>query len=130
MKDEAKDGISRRRFMQAGGMLAAAAAIPVTVKAATNTPPEDTAKPEEDYLQYIDPIIGNIAPLLNTNRPVVHLPNQMVRTHPRRRDYRMTGIRIPVIVVECNYTSGYLLCKAGKRYAKRCRLERAPYLRS
>jgi len=38
-------------------------------------------------LQYIDPIIGNIAPLLNTNRPVVHLPNQMVRTFPRRQDY-------------------------------------------
>jgi predicted alpha-1,2-mannosidase len=87
MKEEPKDGISRRKFMQAGSMLAAVAAIPLTVKAATDKPAEAVVKTEEDYLQYIDPTIGNIAPLLNTNRPVVHLPNQMVRTHPRRQDY-------------------------------------------
>src|ERR1700712_1194332 len=82
-----KDGISRRKFMQAGGVLAAAAALPIEIaKAADKTVDSNTAV-EEDYLQYIDPTIGNIAPLLNTNRPVVHLPNQMVRTHPRRQDY-------------------------------------------
>jgi hypothetical protein len=29
--------------------------------------------------RYIDPTIGNVAPLLNANRPIVHLPNQMIR---------------------------------------------------
>ena len=38
-------------------------------------------------LNYIDPTIGNVAPLLNTNRPVVHLPNQMVRMFPKRQDH-------------------------------------------
>ncbi|MBD2753001.1 GH92 family glycosyl hydrolase [Spirosoma validum] len=38
-------------------------------------------------LTYIDPTIGNVAPLLNTNRPVVHLPNQMVRMFPKRQDH-------------------------------------------
>jgi predicted alpha-1,2-mannosidase len=38
-------------------------------------------------LNYIDPTIGNVAPLLNPNRPVVHLPNQMVRVFPNRKDH-------------------------------------------
>jgi hypothetical protein len=87
MKEENKDGLSRRKFMQAGGLIAAAAAIPKQLKASTNEITGSAVSPEEDFLQYIDPTIGNIAPLLNTNRPVVHLPNQMVRTHPRRQDY-------------------------------------------
>jgi predicted alpha-1,2-mannosidase len=88
MEENQKGGISRRMFMQAGGVIAATAVIPAKVKAAADNVSEDVVKDiEEDYLQYIDPTIGNIAPLLNTNRPVVHLPNQMVRTHPRRQDY-------------------------------------------
>ena len=38
-------------------------------------------------VDYIDPTIGNVAPLLNTNRPVVQLPNQMVRVFPKRQDH-------------------------------------------
>ena len=37
--------------------------------------------------KYVDPTIGNVSPLLNTNRPVVHLPNQMVRMFPLRYDH-------------------------------------------
>jgi predicted alpha-1,2-mannosidase len=46
-----------------------------------------TAKTSASYLKYIDPTIGNVAPLLNTNRPMVHLPNQMVRMFPKRQDH-------------------------------------------
>ena len=42
---------------------------------------------EKTNTKYIDPTIGNVAPLLNTNRPVVHLPNQMVRVFPSRYDH-------------------------------------------
>lgn len=42
---------------------------------------------ESSNLPYIDPTIGNVAPLLNSNRPVVHLPNQMIRVFPIRQDY-------------------------------------------
>jgi predicted alpha-1,2-mannosidase len=38
-------------------------------------------------INYIDPTIGNVAPLYNTNRPVVHLPNQMIRMFPKRQDH-------------------------------------------
>ncbi|GAB3967075.1 GH92 family glycosyl hydrolase [Spirosoma terrae] len=46
-----------------------------------------TRKATTSSLQYIDPTIGNVAPLLNTNRPIAHLPNQMVRMFPRRQDH-------------------------------------------
>lgn len=36
---------------------------------------------------YIDPSIGNVAPMLNSNRPVAHLPNQMIRVFPKRQDH-------------------------------------------
>jgi predicted alpha-1,2-mannosidase len=42
---------------------------------------------ENTNLKYIDPTIGNVAPLLNSNRPVVHLPNQMIRVYPMRYDH-------------------------------------------
>lgn len=46
---------------------------------------QKTAK--QSVVSYIDPTIGNVAPLLNSNRPVVHLPNQMVRVFPKRQDH-------------------------------------------
>jgi predicted alpha-1,2-mannosidase len=47
---------------------------------------QQTNGQEKSCLDYIDPFIGNVAPLLNSNRPVVQLPNQMVRVFPRRQD--------------------------------------------
>ena len=41
----------------------------------------------KNNVDYIDPTIGNVAPLLNSNRPVVQLPNQMVRVFPKRQDH-------------------------------------------
>lgn len=46
-----------------------------------------TRSQENTNLKYIDPTIGNVAPLLNPNRPVVNLPNQMVRVFPMRYDH-------------------------------------------
>ena len=42
---------------------------------------------EKSNLNYIDPYIGNVVPFENPNRPVVHLPNQMVRVFPMRYDH-------------------------------------------
>jgi predicted alpha-1,2-mannosidase len=36
---------------------------------------------------YIDPTIGNVGQLLEPTRPTVHLPNQMIRFTPQRKDY-------------------------------------------
>jgi predicted alpha-1,2-mannosidase len=48
---------------------------------------QETKRMVKPGLHYIDPTIGNVAPLLNSNRPVVHLPNQMVRVFPKRQDH-------------------------------------------
>ncbi len=42
---------------------------------------------ENSNVRYIDPYIGNVAPFENPNRPVVNLPNQMVRVFPSRYDH-------------------------------------------
>jgi len=47
----------------------------------------DTAAPAAEILRYIDPTIGNVAQLLAPTRPTVHLPNQLVRVYPIRKDY-------------------------------------------
>lgn len=38
-------------------------------------------------LDYIDPTIGNIGQLLEPTRPLTHLPNQVTRFTPQRKDY-------------------------------------------
>src|SRR5882757_5973850 len=38
-------------------------------------------------LEYIDPTIGNVAQLLEPTRPTTHLPNQVIRVYPIRKDY-------------------------------------------
>ncbi|MEJ7768715.1 MAG: GH92 family glycosyl hydrolase [Chitinophagaceae bacterium] len=52
-----------------------------------NSNAQETQRMVKSGLSYIDPTIGNVAPLLNSNRPVVHLPNQMVRMFPKRQDH-------------------------------------------
>ncbi len=40
-----------------------------------------------DPLQYVDPNIGGVAPILVPTRPTVQLPNQPIRMYPNREDY-------------------------------------------
>ena len=44
-------------------------------------------QPKQRNLDYVDPTIGNAGHLLQPTRPLVHLPNQMIRMHPVRSDY-------------------------------------------
>ena len=53
-----------------------------------------------DNLIYVDPLIGNVAQLLQPTRPTVQLPNQMMRMYPQRSDYiddQISGF--PLIIV-------------------------------
>ncbi|MCW3092969.1 MAG: glycoside hydrolase family 92 protein [Ferruginibacter sp.] len=43
--------------------------------------------PVKSNLEYIDPTIGNVGQLLEPTRPTVHLPNQLIRFTPQRKDY-------------------------------------------
>lgn len=42
---------------------------------------------QSSNLSYVDPSIGNVGQLLEPTLPTVHLPNQMIRMSPQRKDY-------------------------------------------
>jgi predicted alpha-1,2-mannosidase len=50
-------------------------------------PIRTTVPAERSNLDYVDPTIGNIGQLLEPTRPTIHLPNQMMRVAPQRKDY-------------------------------------------
>ncbi|WP_262245902.1 GH92 family glycosyl hydrolase [Parapedobacter soli] len=41
---------------------------------------------EGDVLMYVDPTIGGVGLILEPTRPLVHLPNSMLRVHPLKKD--------------------------------------------
>ena len=47
----------------------------------------NTSFSQEDFTKYIDPTIGNVAPFLVPTYPTMHLPNQMMRMYPIKKDY-------------------------------------------
>ena len=42
---------------------------------------------QEDFTKYVDPTIGNVARFLVPTYPTFHLPNQMIRMFPVKKDY-------------------------------------------
>ena len=42
---------------------------------------------QEDNTKYIDPTIGNVSRFLVPTYPTIHLPNQMMRMFPVKKDY-------------------------------------------
>jgi len=46
-----------------------------------------------DNVQFIDPQIGGVAPLLKPTKTKMYIPNSMVRVNPERKDYRDDQIR-------------------------------------
>jgi len=62
--------------------------------------PGDTSEPAHSILSYIDPTIGNVAQLLEPTRPTAHLPNQVIRVYPMRKDYLDDQISVfPLTIV-------------------------------
>jgi len=47
----------------------------------------DSIPSVKSNLDYIDPTIGNVGQLLEPTRPTIHLPNQLVRMTPQRKDF-------------------------------------------
>jgi predicted alpha-1,2-mannosidase len=61
---------------------------------------KDTSLPKDNALKYIDPTIGNVAQLLEPTRPTAHLPNQVVRVYPLRKDYlddQISGFPLTIV---------------------------------
>ena len=55
--------------------------------------------PAKDFVDYVNPYIGNISHLLVPTYPTVHLPNSMLRVYPERGDYTSDRVNgLPVVV--------------------------------
>ncbi|WP_293902476.1 GH92 family glycosyl hydrolase [Sphingobacterium sp. UBA5670] len=68
------------------------------------------AKTTKDYVDYVNPYMGNISHLLVPTYPTVHLPNSLLRVYPERGDYtsdRLFGL--PLIVTSHRGRSAFNL---------------------
>ncbi|WP_286727914.1 MULTISPECIES: GH92 family glycosyl hydrolase [Sphingobacterium] len=68
------------------------------------------AKMTKDYVDYVNPYMGNISHLLVPIYPTVHLPNSLLRVYPERGDYtsdRLFGL--PLIVTSHRGKSAFNL---------------------
>lgn len=55
---------------------------------------------DRGVLRYVDPTIGGVGLILEPTRPLVHLPNSMLRVHPLKKDElddRISGFPLTVI---------------------------------
>ena len=75
--------------------------------ACSQLPSSDTKK---DYVDYVNPYIGNISHLLVPTFPTIQLPNSMLRVYPERSDYTSERINgLPIIVTNHRERSAFNL---------------------
>ena len=66
--------------------------------------------PAKDFVDYVNPYIGNISHLLVPTYPTVHLPNSMLRVYPERGDYTSDRVNgLPVVVTSHRGSSAFNL---------------------
>ena len=65
---------------------------------------------KKDYVDYVNPYIGNISHLLVPTFPTVQLPNSMLRVYPERSDYTSELVNgLPIIVTNHRERSAFNL---------------------
>ena len=65
---------------------------------------------KKDYVDYVNPYIGNISHLLVPTFPTIQLPNSMLRVYPERSDYTSERINgLPIIVTNHRERSAFNL---------------------
>lgn len=69
-----------------------------------------SSQEKKDWVDYVNPYMGNISHLLVPTYPTVHLPNSMLRVYPERGDYTSDIIRgLPVVVTSHRGSSAFNL---------------------
>ena len=68
-------------------------------------------KAAKDYVDYVDPYMGNISHLLVPTFPTIHLPNSILRVYPERGDYTAEMVHgLPIVVTSHRGSSAFKLC--------------------
>src|SRR5882762_4912108 len=89
---------------------------------------KDTLSPDRQRMEYIDPTIGNVGTLLEPTRPTTHLPNQVIRVYPIRKDYLDDQISsFPLTAVSHRLGEVFSLKPYGKPIGETSWDERMPY---
>lgn len=68
---------------------------------------------QEDFTKYIDPTIGNVARFLVPTYPTIHLPNQMMRMFPVKKDYITDELDAWPLQVVTHRSAGIMQMKVG-----------------
>jgi len=65
---------------------------------------------KKDFVEYVNPYMGNISHLLVPTYPTIHLPNSLLRVYPNRKDYTGDVLNgLPIIVVNHRFRSAFTL---------------------
>ena len=73
---------------------------------------------QEDNTKYIDPTIGNVSRFLVPTYPTIHLPNQMMRMFPVKKDYISDIVQGFPLQVTAHRRPGILQMKAASGTVK------------
>jgi len=68
---------------------------------------------QEDFTKYVDPTIGNVAQFLVPTYPTIHLPNQMIRMFPVKKDYISDQVTAFPLQVVSHRSAGILQMKVS-----------------
>ena len=68
---------------------------------------------QEDFTQYIDPTIGNVSKMLVPTYPTFHLPNQMLRMIPLKKDYTSDQVTAFPLQVASHRSKGIIHMKVS-----------------
>ncbi|MCM1501328.1 MAG: GH92 family glycosyl hydrolase [Bacteroidales bacterium] len=74
---------------------------------------------KKDYVDYVDPYIGNISHILVPTYPTVQLPNSMLRVYPERKEHTSEYVNgLPVVVTNHREKSAFgILPSADGQYS-------------
>ena len=71
------------------------------------------AESNEDLSLYIDPTVGNVSRFLVPTYPTFHLPNQMLRMIPQKKDYISEEVEAFPLQVAAHRDKGLFRMKVG-----------------
>ena len=73
-------------------------------------------KSKKEYVDYVNPYIGNVSHLLVPTFPTVQLPNSMLRVYPERGDYTSERVNgLPIVVTNHRERSAFRLLPVPRK---------------
>lgn len=71
---------------------------------------------DKEFVDYVNPYMGNISHLLVPTFPTVHLPNSLLRVYPNRRDFTTDYISgLPIVVTSHRGSSAFCISPKSKQ---------------